>query len=176
MDILKGEIIILRAIEHYDLDIIHKWENDSSIWQISNTIAPFSKHVIKQFIDNSQYDIFTTKQLRLMIDKENGETIGTVDLFDFEPLAQGAVLGILIALKENRNKGYASDTLDVIIKYCFTTLQLHQLYCNITEDNSESINLFTKKGFKLIGAKKEWFLFSEGNKDEAMYQLINNVI
>jgi len=176
LDILKGEIIRLRAIEPYDLDTIHKWENDSSIWHLSNTIAPFSKNIIKQFIDNSHLDIFQSKQLRLMIEKHDGETVGTIDLFDYDPLHKRAGLGILIADKKNRGKGYASDALDVLIKYCFTVLQFHQLYCNITSDNNESINLFAKKGFQLVGTKKEWLLFSDGAKDESLYQILNNAI
>jgi len=175
LDILKGESTKLRAIEPYDLDTIHKWENDSSIWHLSNTLAPFSKNIIKQFIDNSHLDIFQAKQLRLMIENINGETIGTIDLFDYDPLHKRAGIGILIAEKENRGKGYASDALGVLIKYCFSVLQLHQLFCNITDDNIESINLFTKKGFRLIGTKKDWLLFSDGTKDESMYQLINKL-
>jgi diamine N-acetyltransferase len=174
LNILKGEKTKLRAIEPYDLDIIHKWENDSSIWHLSNTLTPFSKNIIKQFIDNSHLDIFQAKQLRLMIENLNGETVGTLDLFDYDPLHKRAGIGILIADEENRGKGYASDALDVLIKYCFTVLQLHQLYCNIADDNTESIKLFTKKGFQLIGTKKDWLLFSDGTKDESMYQLINN--
>lgn len=175
MDILKGERTKLRAIEPYDQDIIHKWENDSSIWHLSNTITPFSKHIIKQFIDNSHLDIFQSKQLRLMIENNNGETIGTIDLFDFDPLHKRAGIGILIADAANRGQGFASDALDVLIKYCFSVLQLHQLFCNINDDNSESIKLFTKKGFQLIGTKKDWLLFSDGTKNESMFQLINTI-
>ena len=176
INILKGNKVQLRAIEPGDLDIIYKWENDSSVWQLSNTITPFSKYVIKQFIDNSHLDIFQSKQLRLMIeaiDGNNKETIGTIDLFDFDPLHKRAGIGILIADDDKRGKGYASDALDILIKYCFYTLQLHQLFCNITDDNTDSIKLFKKKGFKLIGTKKDWLLFTDGTKDESMYQLIN---
>ncbi len=171
MQVLKGREVQLRPLEPYDIDTIFNWENDSSIWQISNTITPFSKHVIKQFVDNSQYDIFTNKQLRLMIDVKN-ETIGTIDIFDFDPMHRRAGIGILIADDRNRGKGYASDSLDVLINYCFSTLNLHQLYCNITTDNIDSISLFTSKGFKLIGTKKDWLIFHDKMKDESMYQLI----
>jgi len=175
VNLLKGKSIQLRAIEPNDLDLIYKWENDSNIWHLSNTLAPFSKYVIKQFIDNSHLDVFQTKQVRLMIDEINSvktETIGTIDLFDFDPLHKRAGIGILIADKDKRGKGYASDALDVLIKYCFSVLQLHQLYCNITTDNVDSLNLFQKKGFKLIGIKKDWLIFPEGKKDEAMFQLV----
>ncbi len=175
-DILTGKITRLRAIEPNDIELIHSWENNSSIWHLSNTITPFSKNIIKQFVENSHQDIFQLKQLRLMIEKTNVKeirTIGTIDLFDFDPLNKRAGVGVLIADEANRKKGYASDALDILIKYSFQTLQLHQLYCNITEDNTDSMKLFQSKGFKLIGAKKDWLIFSSEIKNELMLQLIN---
>jgi len=176
VDILKGEKVQLRAVEPNDIDIIYKWENNTSVWQLSNTLAPFSRHIIKQFVDNSHLDIFQSRQLRLMIDKienDSAETIGTIDIFDFEPLHKRAGIGILIADEQNRKNGFASEALDILIHYCFNTLQMHQLYCNITSDNTESLNLFQKKGFSLIGIKKDWLIFPKGKKDELMFQLIN---
>ena len=176
MDLLTGKKVQLRAVEPNDIDIIYKWENNTSVWQLSNTLAPFSRHIIKQFIDNSHLDIFQSRQLRLMIDKienDSAETIGTIDIFDFEPLHKRAGIGILIADEQNRKNGFASEALDILIHYCFNTLQMHQLYCNITSDNTESLNLFQKKGFSLIGIKKDWLIFPKGKKDELMFQLIN---
>ena len=177
INILTGKTTRLRAIEPNDIDLIYSWENDSSIWQLSNTFAPFSKYIIKQFIDNSHQDIFQLKQLRLMIDKideKSVESIGSIDIFDFDPMHKRAGIGILIANNSDRKKGYASDALDILIKYGFHTLQLHQLYCNITEDNLDSLNLFQSKGFKLVGTKRDWLIFPQGKKDEVMFQLINN--
>ncbi|MCG8410729.1 MAG: GNAT family N-acetyltransferase [Bacteroidales bacterium] len=177
MEILNGKNIHLRAIEPNDIDIIHKWENNSDIWHLSNTIVPFSKYIIHQFIENSHHDIFQNKQLRLMIDrvdKGKNETIGTIDLFDFDPLHKRAGIGILIANNKDRGKGYASEALDILINYCFSILQLNQLYCNITTDNKQSIKLFENKDFELVGIKKDWLLFAGEKKDEAMYQLLNS--
>jgi len=173
---LTGKITHLRPLEPSDTNILYLWENDSSIWQLSNTLTPFSKNIIKQFIENSHQDIFQLKQLRLMIEKTNeneNQTIGTIDLFDFEPMHKRAGIGILIANEYDRNKGYASDALEVLIKYCFQTLQLHQLYCNISEDNADSIKLFESKGFKLIGTKRDWLIYPTKIIDELMYQFIN---
>ena len=76
MQILTGKVTRLRALEPNDIEPIYKWENDSSIWQLSNTFAPFSKYVITQFIENSHQDIFQLKQLRLMIEKTDEKTGG----------------------------------------------------------------------------------------------------
>jgi len=82
---LKGENINLRALEPSDLDVLYNWENDTSIWKVSQTIAPFSKNILAKYLENAHQDIFTAKQLRLMIEKNN-TAIGTIELFDFDPV------------------------------------------------------------------------------------------
>ncbi len=165
--------IILRAVEPEDLELLYRWENNIDYWLISNTIKPFSKYTLKKYIENSHKTIFETGQLRLMIDtKENKKTIGTIDLFDFDPFHQRAGVGILIADESSRRKGYASMALKCLIDYCFNTLQLHQLYCNILSSNCESMELFKKLGFIETGIKKDWIKTSNGYLDEHLFQLI----
>ena len=128
---LKGENIQLRALEPSDLETLYHWENDTNIWKVSQTIAPFSKHVLTQYLANAHQDIFTAKQLRLIIEKER-KSIGTIDLFDFEPTHQRASVGIWIADESERQKGHAKEALQLLIHYAFKQLQLKQIYCNIS--------------------------------------------
>ena len=93
---LKGENLSMRALEPSDLELLYEWENDSSIWKVSQTLTPYSKHILSKFLENAHLDIFTTKQLRLMIVKD-GLSIGTIELFDYDPVNSRAGLGILIA-------------------------------------------------------------------------------
>ena len=173
---LKGKNIKLRAIEPTDVDILYHWENDNKIWHLSNTVTPFSRFDLEQYVISSQQDIFTTKQLRLMIDKiEKGNqkvTIGSIDLFDFDPANKRAGIGILIG-KEERRKGYAAEALELLLEYCFKILHLHQIYCNITINNTASLNLFKKHNFVIIGIKKEWLHIKDEWVDEYILQLIN---
>ena len=171
---MKYQDVRLRAIEPEDLELLYNWENNNSWWIISNTVAPFSKYTLKRYIRNSHKSIYETGQLRLMIDLISGnQTIGTIDIFDFDPFHNRAGIGILIAEEEQRRKGYASMALKCLTDYCFRTLQLHQLWCNILANNSESIELFQKLGFVQIGIKKEWVKTADGYLDEYMFQLVN---
>jgi len=177
MNSLSGKNIRLRAIEPADLDIIYEWENDPANWLISNTITPFSKHVLTRYIEHAHKDIHEARQLRLMIDLVDDsavpkETIGTVDLFDFDPVHERAGLGILIANQENRMKGFAYESLSILIQYSFETLHLHQLYCNISNDNQASLNLFKKIGFVEIGIKRDWLREGNGWLDVHLLQLV----
>jgi diamine N-acetyltransferase len=130
--------------------------------------------VLEEYILNAHQDIYTAKQLRLMIAvNETGETAGCIDLFDFDPTNLRAGIGILIC-DEHRNKGYASEALEMLIDYAFNTLHLHQLYSSITYDNKASLKLFEKHNFALIGRKKDWVRHKDKWIDEYLLQLINN--
>lgn len=170
-------MVKLRAIEPTDLEHIYAWENNPENWAVSYTYAPFSKDVLKSYIEQAGQDIYATRQLRMMIDLElNGttQTIGCVDLFDFEPRHQRAGVGILIGDVANRKNGYASEALEQLINYAFTTLNLNQLFCNIAVDNAASLALFEKHGFTITGTKKQWLHINNNWVDEHTLQLLRS--
>jgi len=172
---LKKEDISLRSPEPADIDFIFKIENDQSLWHLSNTLTPFSRFDLEQFVMLSDKDIYVTKQARFIIEKEEGttvKTIGAIDIFDFEPQHKRAGIGIML-LEQERGKGIASLALDILIEYSFSVLGLHQLYCNIEEDNEKSLKLFVNKGFRIVGKKEDWNLRNNKWKTELVLQLIN---
>ncbi|SCY63746.1 GNAT family N-acetyltransferase [Flavobacterium caeni] len=172
---LSGTSIYLRALEPEDLEFVHAIENDETIWPISNTQTPYSRYLIREYLKNARQDIYEAKQLRLAICKQRSfQPVGLVDLFDFDPKNNRAGIGILIKDEGERNQGIGGETLELLIRYSFTQLGLHQLYANIDTQNSASLKLFTKFGFVEIGVKKQWNLIGGKYRDEALFQLINN--
>jgi diamine N-acetyltransferase len=172
---MRYKDVSLRALEPEDLELLFEWENNVKNWEISNTITPFSMYILKRYLEDSHKSLYETSQLRLMIDYiPDKSTIGTIDIFDFDPFHKRAGLGILIANEAYRRKGLASMALACIIEYSFKTLQLHQLYCNILANNTESIELFKKNGFIQSGIKKDWIKSFDKYSDEHLFQLINN--
>ncbi|WP_288983809.1 GNAT family protein [uncultured Flavobacterium sp.] len=175
MTTLTGNTIYLRALEPEDLEFVYAIENNESVWEVSNTQTPYSRFLIRQYLENAHQDIYEAKQLRMAICPKNSfEAIGLIDLFDFDPKNNRAGVGILISNESNRNKGVGSEVLALIINYAFEQLQLHQLYANIGSDNEISLQLFTKFGFQKIGTKKDWIKVNNNYKDELLFQLINN--
>ncbi len=172
MNILENKQIILRALEPEDLNFLFQTENDSGLWEVSETQKPFSKYILQKYLENSHQDIYEAKQLRLVIvKKDSGENIGMIDLFDFNPKHMRAGIGIVI-LKEFRNKGFAGEALQTFINYSFNVIGLHQIYANIPLYNKESILLFEKVNFKRTGILKEWIMKNGHYKDVAFYQLL----
>ena len=173
MTTLQGKNIYLRALEPEDLEFVYAIENDETIWEVSNTITPYSKFLIRQYLENAHQDIYEAKQLRLAICKSNtSEAVGLIDLFDFDVKNKRAGVGIIIQNEIDRNNGLGKEALGLVINYAFQQLQLHQLYANIGTENKASVSLFTTFGFERIGVKKDWNFANNAFQDEAVFQLI----
>lgn len=163
--------IHLRALEPEDIENMYRWENDETLWATSNTHAPFSKHVLTQYIIEAQrFDIQTSKELRLVIE-DNGQTVGCIDLFNIDVFNHRAEVGILID-KDFRNQRYATSAIQALCNYAKKHLQLHQLCAEILANNFVSLHLFSKCGFRRTGTKKDWFFERGDYNDVEVFQKI----
>lgn len=156
MKYLSGTNIHLRALEPEDLDILYRCENDSTLWQYGSTLTPYSRFILREYLQNIQNDIYQTHQLRLMITRnEDKKAIGTIDLFDFDPHHRRAAVGILVFHGE-QGKGIGAEALHLLSDYAFGFLHLHQLYAHIPENNIYSLKLFSRCGFVRCGQLNDW--------------------
>ena len=169
---LTGDLIYLRALEPDDLDFLYRIENDASIWEISGTLQPYSRHILKKYLEASGRDIYEAKQLRLGVCTQQKELVGLVDLYNFDPSNARAGVGIIIAEERSRNKGYGGEAIELICKYGFGQLGLHQIYAGVAASNERSLHLFKKLGFLESGRKKDWLRRSGGFEDELFLQKI----
>ena len=148
-------IVHLRAMEPEDLDFLYTIENDTSIWKLGLTNVPYSRFVLHDFMANNTGDIYTDKQVRLLIENEAKAVVGIVDLLKFDPKNQRAELGILIR-GDYRRKGYAKAVISYIHEYALSTLHLHQLYVVIATSNEASLSLFHQFGYQQSGTLHDW--------------------
>lgn len=166
---LQNGNIKLRALEPDDLDLILHWENNPEYWRVSDTLTPFSKDIIQQYVNAAQ-DIFAVKQVRLMIDDTDiQKTIGAIDLFDFDPRHQHAGTGILIDTPYRKN-GAASKALNLLKTYARDVVGIRNLTARIHDDNLASIRLFEHNGFSRAGVLEKWHCHQGVWIDEFIYQ------
>jgi len=170
---INDSTLSLRCAEPEDAQLIYRWENDRTVWRVSGTIAPYTLFHIEQFL-LSNNDLTSQKQLRLMIDLcDTKESIGCIDIYDYDALNERAKVGILID-EAHRNHGHAARALSLCLHYLFEDIMLHQVYCSIDETNIESQKLFESQGFVLCGRKKDWIKTKDGFVDELEYQKFTN--
>lgn len=170
MALLKNDKILLRALEPEDLDSLYKWENDSSIWSSGNTMSPYSRYVLKEYISQSHLNIYDQKQLRLMVElRETAKAIGIVDIYDFDSHNRKAGVGILLDLEYQRN-GIATEAIQLLTDYAFSFLKIHQLYAYIAITNEPSKALFLRCGFTVSGTLCDWISTENGFTDVLVLQ------
>ena len=167
---IEGKTIRLRAVEPEDIELMYRWENDPTVWPVSGTLVPFSRHTLRRFLDEQQFDLTQTGQQRLIIENEEGRAVGAVDLFGYDPLNARAGIGILIADEEDRRRGYAREAIETLCRYGREVLGLHQLWCNVSESNVASRALFYGCGFEEIGLKRDWLWRPDGWEGEYTLQ------
>lgn len=171
----KIETVKLRSIEPEDVDLIYEWENNPYNWFISETYQLYSKFMLELFVREARdYDMTISKQLRQMIDiLEDGvvKTIGTLDLFEYNPIHRRAGIGIFVSEKY-RGKGVGTKALFQMVQYARDILNLHQLHCTIAVTNNVSLALFQNAGFKITGTNKDWLIRAEKPTDVYFLQLL----
>ncbi len=174
--LLENDQIRLRAPEPEDLDLLYIWENDTTLWEYGAYYTPFSRFDLKQYLIENKHDIFSDKQLRLMIvDKATKAVVGAVDIYDFEPRHRRAEVGILID-SNHRGRGFGLTALKLLEDYAFGFLNLNQLYAIIPESNKKSIDLFTKAGYIHSGNLNEWLSTGTTFESALLMQNINRRI
>ena len=153
-----SERVRLRAMEPEDLEVMYAMENDSQTWDVTNFTVPYSRFVLKQYIENSECDMFADRQLRMMIVRaEDDALIGTIDITEFSPM-----------------NGYAKEALRLLCDYVFSFLYLKQLIVHISVDNEASICLFESCGFVRCGLLREWWRVGGCYKDVVLLQLLRS--
>ena len=148
-------VVCLRAMEPEDLDALYRIENDRDVWDVGENNVPYSRYILHDYIANASADIYADKQVRMVVENEEGLLVGVADVVNFCPSHARAEVSIVIC-REHRKKGYARAAIRQIMDYALRTLHLHQLYAVVREDNIPSLNMFSSLGFKSKMVLEDW--------------------
>jgi diamine N-acetyltransferase len=161
----------LRAIEPEDLDLLYRIENDMKLWNVGASNVPYSRYTLHDYIANAADDIYVDRQVRMMVENEEGEIVGIVDVVNFDPGNCRAEVGLII-LDAYRRRGYGSSTLQQIADYALNVLHLHQLFAFVDMRNEGSMSLFEKMGFVAAAKIKDWLYDGREYRDATLMQLV----
>lgn len=110
--------IRLRALEPEDLDMLYEIENDRSLWNVGATNVPYSRYTLHDYIAHSRDDIYSDRQVRLIVENTDGEAVGIADVVNFDPQHMRAELW---ASSSSRHTGI-KDMPVLSLKRCYITL------------------------------------------------------
>ncbi len=160
-------MIKLRKIEPTDLPFLYQWENDASAWADGANHNPLSQQDLRTYIESTTGDIYRDGQLRLIIEKPSAfshqpsETLGCIDLFDFDPRNRRAAIGMYIA-PEHRGKGVGKEAVRLLEDYAFGHLNLRVLYAVIATKNTACTTLYRHAGYS-PSPLPQWTLEDDAN-------------
>lgn len=153
---IKGEKIILRAVEKEDLELLNKWANDEEIqyWLGGWHFPTNMEDQMKWFSSLSANSI----NQRFVIQAPELGVIGTANLVDIDWKNRNAFHGMLLGDKDIRGKGYGQDTVMAVMKYAFEELGLQRLDGSMIEYNKASLRMYIEKcGWKEEGRQRNWY-------------------
>ena len=149
----KPEELFLRPIEKKDAFGVYLWELDKETQLVTQSEIKVSLENVYALIEQ-QTDVYNSCQLRMMICLSNrNAAIGMIDLYDVDFDNGYAYVGVLIAEKSLRQKGYARQALVSIAHYAKKELSLIQLRAIIQPKNKASIALFESLDYLRSGQK-----------------------
>ena len=162
-------MIRLRKLEPTDLPFLYQWENDASVWADGANHNPLSQRDLRDYIESTTGDIYKDGQLRLIIEDLSGQTVGCIDLFDFDIRNRRAAIGMYIA-PEFRNRGIGKQAVLSLEDYAFKQLDLRIIYAVIATNNLSCTQLYRNLGYEPSSVLKNWTLES----DAILWQKLHN--
>lgn len=163
----------IRACEPEDLEVMYELENDPSLWDVSCTTVPYSRYILRQYLEQATGDMFTDKQVRFMVERmTDGKVLGCVDLTNYEPLHDRAEIGMAV-LSDHQGQGIGRRALRLLCQYAYTHLHLHQIVAYIPADNEACLQMFHSEGFTSHLRLKDWLRCADGTyKDAVLVQCL----
>ncbi|MEN3795139.1 GNAT family N-acetyltransferase [Aeromonas caviae] len=145
-----------------DNEVNHYLESRFTKWDINS--------LLKYYHDKSGVEL-----LLAIIDNNSGAHIGNVKVSSIDKHHRRADIGIIIGDKKFWGKGIATEAIELVTNYCFSTLQLHKVTAGAYAENKASINAFMKNGFLIEGERREHYITEAGWTSAILLGKINNI-
>jgi RimJ/RimL family protein N-acetyltransferase len=168
MSIIYGERIRLRAVEREDVKRFCVWINDPEVTRHLTLNLPMSTADEENWFDSLSKRDQAEKPLVIEVrDGDGWKMIGNCGVFGIDPIAHLAELGIMIGEKDEWNKGYGTETMSLLLRHCFETLNLNRVFLQVYAENVRGKRAYEKAGFMEEGRLRE-AVYKRGKYDDVI--------
>jgi diamine N-acetyltransferase len=144
---IRGERIVLRAIEREDLPNYVRWLNDPVVLEHFGQYAPFSLAQEEQWYEQMLQD---QKQRSFAIEYE-GRHVGGAGFCNIDGRNQNAEVGLFIGMPELWDQGLGRETLQMLLHFGFYQMNLHRIHLRVFAENRRAVHLYETLGFQHEG-------------------------
>ncbi|MFQ5891964.1 MAG: GNAT family N-acetyltransferase, partial [Candidatus Methanofastidiosia archaeon] len=156
---IKGEKVILRALEREDLDRCWRWINDREVTRYLRLVYPISKTQEEKWFENQMREDEHNKIFA--IQTHDGKHVGNCGLHNINWKDRNSELGIMIGERDFQNKGFGTDAIRTLLKLAFSEMNLHRVHLRVYDFNERAQRCYEKCGFVKEGVLREDF-FGDG--------------
>lgn len=156
MSMIYGKRVRLRALEKGDVSKFYDWVNDPEVTAGLTLYLPMSTLDEEKWFDGVQQRPQEERPLAIEIrDGETWRLVGNCAFFDLDRVAHAGEIGIMIGDKAAWGQGYGSETLELVLRHGFRTLNLNRVSLRVYADNLRALRAYEKAGFVLEGRMRE---------------------
>lgn len=153
---IYGKSIRLRATEREDIPRFVVWLNDPEVRAGLDMFLPLSEAVEENWFDEMLKRPATEHPLVIEIqDGDTWQAIGNCGIFAIDWRIRSGEVGIFIGKKSCWNQGYGTETMRVLLKHGFETLNLNRISLRVYENNQRAIRSYRKAGFVQEGLLRQ---------------------
>lgn len=170
-DILKGKLVRLAAVDPEEVSKgFADWNRDSEYKRLLDTDAPrlHSAKAVKDWLDKElekQGDSMYWFTIRAIADNQ---LLGDINLDVVGWNMRDAYVGLGIGPRDFWGKGYGTESMQLILQYAFTELNLRCVTLTVFEYNPRAIRSYEKAGFRHEGRQRGAIL-REGKRWDVLY-------
>ena len=170
--ILMTPRLRLRQFREDDVDAMHACFTSAQAMRYWNTPLHTKRtgteRAVRRFIDctPSYYRFWA------VADKTTDLCLGLVNYHDGHIRNKRVAIGYMIEPAHSR-QGLATEAVSAMIRFCFQDLGLHRLQAFIHPDNTPSLKLIEKLGFRREGLLRENLRVGDEWRDDLLYALLS---
>lgn len=128
-----------------DRQILFEWINNKELVEFNAYFKPVSWQNHNAWFDaiktNDTVKIFGIRRM------EDDKLIGSCQLFNLNILSQSAELQIRLGYFDEMGKGFGSQSVNLLLQYGFTKLNLQRIYLHVFEHNTRAYKTYLNAGF-----------------------------
>lgn len=169
---INGNRIYLSPMNIDDIDKYLTWLSDENVARGINALSKmYNSENEREFILDT---LKKGKYNFAIIKKEDNSLIGNCGIMDIDNIHNKATLGIFIGDEENRNKGYGTEVLKLLIDYGFNILNLNNIDLKVFSFNERAIACYKKCGLVEYGRRHESYYINNKYYDEIYMEILRN--
>ena len=153
----KSERINLISIEKKHIKLIKKWINNENITMYMGRRFPINDDEQFSWYENFMED--KSKKKLIISTIPSNHNIGMISLFEIDCRNQKSEIGVYIK-PDYHGKGYAKESINMILNFAFQELNMHKIYALIHSFNISAIKLFKSCNFHHESTDRESIYFN----------------